>query len=184
MRVRRQRKPADASDTAPATPGARASTAQPRPCQAAPDFTAVAERTVNGVTNISSLQPTLDARRSPTTRSSATSSATGRSPAAERRRSKPRLRRHRLGRRLRPHQHPRPRRPNADESRSRSPTSASCRRRVIGADPATDIALLKIDGTEPAGDPVGRLEAAEGRRVGARDRQPVSSSARRSRSAS
>ena len=45
---------------------------------------------------------------------------------------------------------------------------------IIGVDPATDLALLKIDAQQPADDAVGRLVDAEGRRVGAGDRQPVS----------
>ena len=46
--------------------------------------------------------------------------------------------------------------------------------RVIGVDPTTDIALLKIDAKGLAGVVVGRLEPAQGRRVGAGDRQPLS----------
>ena len=46
--------------------------------------------------------------------------------------------------------------------------------KLIGVDPATDLALLKVDATEPADDAVGRLVEAEGRRVGAGHRQPVS----------
>ncbi len=45
---------------------------------------------------------------------------------------------------------------------------------VVGVDPATDLAVLKIGARESADDPVGRLLATQGRRVGARRRQPVS----------
>ena len=47
------------------------------------------------------------------------------------------------------------------------------RGRVVGTDPATDIALLKIDVTQRARRALGRFEPAEGRRVGAGDWQPV-----------
>ena len=69
-----------------------------------------------------------------------------RSPLAE-----PRLRRHRLGRRLRRHQQPRRRRERRARSPSRCRTSARCKGASIGTDPATDIALLKIDVERPAG---------------------------------
>ena len=76
-------------------------------------------------------------------------------------------------RRLRRHQQPRRRRQRARDHGRRCPTSARCTRKVVGTDPATDIALLKIDVDRPAGRAVGRLEPAEGRRVGAGHRQPV-----------
>ena len=50
----------------------------------------------------------------------------------------------------------------------------SLRARVIGSDPATDIALIKIDGqTGPAGRAARRLVDAADGRVGLRDRQPA-----------
>ena len=47
------------------------------------------------------------------------------------------------------------------------------RAQVVGVDDATDIALLEVGAPQPAGGPVGRFLEAEGRRMGARDRQPV-----------
>ena len=100
---------------------------------------------------------------------------------AARRREQPRLGRHRQRRRLHPDQQPRRRRRIGTRSRSRQlrrspsrwPTSARWRRSIIGVDPATDLALLKVDAQEPADDAVGRFVEAEGRRVGAGDRQSV-----------
>ena len=53
------------------------------------------------------------------------------------------------------------------------PDKREVKGKVIGTDPATDIALLKINVDRPAGRAVGRFEPAEGRRVGAGHRQPV-----------
>ena len=61
------------------------------------------------------------------------------------------------------------------------PDKREIKGKVIGTDPATDIALLKIDGDRPAGGAVGRFEPAEGRRMGAGDRQPVSAEPDRDR---
>ena len=53
------------------------------------------------------------------------------------------------------------------------PDKREIRGSVIGTDPATDIALLKIDAGACRSCP-GAIRAAEGRRMGAGDRQPVS----------
>ena len=57
------------------------------------------------------------------------------------------LRRRRVERRLRPDEQPRRRRQRRRDHRSAWPTSASCARSVVGTDPWTDIALLKVDAT-------------------------------------
>ena len=54
------------------------------------------------------------------------------------------------------------------------PDKREIKGKVIGTDPTTDIALLKIPATGLPVDRVGRFEPAEGRRMGAGDRQPVS----------
>ena len=64
------------------------------------------------------------------------------------------------------------------------PDKRELRAKVIGADEATDIAVLKIDAREPADDAVGRFVEVEGRRVGAGDRQSVSAESDASPSAS
>ncbi len=78
-----------------------------------------------------------------------------------------------LRRRLRRHQQPRRRRERARDHGRAARQARDARARSIGTDPATDIALLKIDVDRPAGRAVGRFEPAEGRRMGAGDRQPV-----------
>ena len=92
----------------------------------------------------------------------------------EPRRAEPRLGRHRLGRRLRPHQQPRRRRRGAP----RSSVALADKREMRGARSSASTtgptsALLKVDARGPADAAVGRLVEAQGRRVGAGDRQPV-----------
>ena len=99
---------------------------------------------------------------------------------AARRREQPRLRRHRQRRRLHPHQQPRGHRRVSDACRIEQldVTVALADKRempaqVIGVDPATDLALLKIDARNLPTMPWGDSIEAQGRRVGAGDRQPV-----------
>ena len=54
------------------------------------------------------------------------------------------------------------------------PDKRELRAKVVGVDEATDIAVLKVDATQPAGHAVGRFVEVEGRRVGAGHRQSVS----------
>ena len=75
-------------------------------------------------------------------------------------------------RRLRPHQQPRRRRRGVEVTVT-MPDKRELRAKIVGVDEATDIAVLKIDAHEPADAAVGRLVEAEGRRMGAGDRQPV-----------
>ena len=146
-----------------------------------PDFSRIAERTVPAVVNISSQQvvrrqvpsrPVLQrSSAAPTTSSArAAASRTASAPAsssAPTATSSPTITSSPAKRGAVTHR-------AARRHASRSPTSARCRRRSIGVDPATDLALLKIDAQQPADDAVGRFVEAEGRRVGAGDRQPVS----------
>ena len=94
-------------------------------------------------------------RRSPTTRSSGTSSATTSDLFGPQRDVESSLGSgvDRQRRRLHPHQQPRRRRRSGARSRCassgdhawRSATSARCAAQIVGVDPATDLALLKID---------------------------------------
>ena len=89
-------------------------------------------------------------------------------------RVEPRLRRHRLGRRLRRHQQPRARRRPHRQGHRVARRQARAAATVVGVDTWTDLALLKVDATNLPVDPLGRLVAAEGGRMGDGDRQPVS----------
>ena len=140
-----------------------------------PDFTRVAGQAVKGVANISSLQ-VVRTRNSPFANDPVL-------PLLLRRRRAVRLARSAIAQ-------PRLGRHHLRATATSSPTTTSSARtsreitialpdkreikgKVIGTDPTTDIALLKIDVDRPAGRAVGRLGAAEGRRMGAGDRQPV-----------
>ena len=60
-------------------------------------------------------------------------------------------------------------------TRSRSPPTdrKEYAARMVGRDETSDLALLKIDGAQPAVRPVGRQHQGAGRRLGDRDRQSV-----------
>ena len=61
----------------------------------------------------------------------------------------------------------------ADEITVKLTDKREFKAKVIGADRRTDIALIKIDATRPAGRPLRRSEPAQGRRMGAGDRLAV-----------
>ncbi len=61
----------------------------------------------------------------------------------------------------------------ADEIRVQLADEREFKAKVVGRDPRTDLALLKIDAHQPAGGPARRLGRAARRRVGDGDRQPV-----------
>ena len=176
QRRRRRRPPTparrDSRASAPRRPAARRS---------APRLHRVAARTVPAVANISSHagRPRGRTRRSPTIRSSGTSSATWTS-SADRSRAIQRSLGSGVDRQ----------RPTATSS----PTTTSSRRRRVAAAPTSRVALAdkremrgagrrrrsshrpgaaEDQRARPADHAVGRFEQAEGRRVGAGDRQPV-----------
>ena len=139
-----------------------------------PDFTKVAGQAVKGVANISSVQsrpaPELAVRQRsvlPVFLRRSRCLRPARSPIAQ-----PRLRRDRLGRRIRRHQQPRRRRQRARDHRgavgqargARADHRHRCGHRHRASEDRRAWA---------ARHPVGRLEQATGRRMGARDRQPV-----------
>ena len=109
-----------------------------------------------------------------TIRRSASSSATGSAGplGPEAAAARARLRRHRPPRRLHPHQPPRRRRRRAGHRRADRSADASRRR---SSDPTrpSDLAVLKVDGDEPADAGARQLRAGARRRRRARGRQPA-----------
>ena len=127
-----------------------------------PDFTRVAGQAVKGVANISSLQvvrtPQLAVRQRsvlPLFLRRRRAVRLARSPIAQ-----PRLRRHHLAPTATSSPTTTSSARTCARSRSRCRTSARSRARSIGTDPATDIALLKIDVDGPAGRRRGAIRAS------------------------